>query len=231
MTFTFWSSPKMSGRKWHRDDKARRLAITRRAIAVTWTALLSVTLLAGPAHAGSADADQRFYLDQRFSSIDFSVRDLGLFASQGGFRRFEAHLVLSNSHPERTKISVAVDAGSVDMSWREAADMLRSPDFFDVRRYPEVRFQSNSVQEIARGHFAIRGSIQIRGVTQPLTLYAALTRQTQDPADHSEIVNFIVRGSLNRSTFGMTADEVFISDKVNIIIKARLKLPQAFNAD
>jgi polyisoprenoid-binding protein YceI len=218
----------MSGRKSHREGTARR-SVLEAGVAAGRTALLSVLLVAGPANAGSPGADQMFSLDQRFSSIDFSVRNLGLFASEGAFRRFEARLILNNSHPERTKISVAVDAESVDMSWHEAADMLRSADFFDVRRYPEVRFQSSSVQEPTPGHFTVRGLVQIRGVTRPLTLHAALTKQSQDRADHSEIDDFVVHASLRRSTFGMTADEVFISDNVNIIIKARLKLPQAFH--
>jgi polyisoprenoid-binding protein YceI len=219
----------MSVRKFHREDKARKSALTR-ATAGSRVALLVVTFLAGLATVRSAHADQIFYLDQRVSSIEFSVRDLGLFSSEGAFRRFEAQLVLSNSHPERTKISVTVDAGSVDMSWQQATEILRSPDFFDVRRYPEAQFQSTSVQEVATGHFVVHGLVQIRGITQSLILHAALTKQTQDPAHHSQIVQFIVRGSLERSAFGMTADGMFISDKVNILIKARLKLPQTFNA-
>jgi polyisoprenoid-binding protein YceI len=117
------------------------------------------------------------------------------------------------------------------MSWHEAADMLRSADFFDVQRYPEVWYQSSSVQELTRGHFTIRGLVQIRGITQPLTLHAVLTKQSQDLADYSQIDDFVVHASLRRSAFGMTADKVFISDNVNIVIKARLKLPQAFNAE
>ena len=220
----------MSGRNSHRESEARK-SVPKAVVAAGRTALLSVLLAAGPANAGSPGVDQTFSLDQRFSSIDFSVRNLGLFASEGAFRRFQTRLVLNNSHPERTKISVAVDAGSVDMSWHEAAEMLRSAEFFDVQRYPEVRYQSSSVQELAPGHFTIRGLIQIRGVTQPLTLQAELTKQSQDLSDHSQIDDFVVHASLRRSAFGMTADKVFISDNVNIIIKARLKLPQAFNAD
>jgi polyisoprenoid-binding protein YceI len=209
----------MSGKNSHREGKARK-SVPEAVIAAGWTALLSVFLAAAPANAGAPGVDQTFSLDQRFSSIEFSVRNL-----------FQTRLVLNNSHPERTKISVAVDAGSVDMSWHEAADMLRSADFFDVQRYPEVRYQSSSVQELTRGHFTIRGLIQIRGITQPLTLHAVLTKQSQDPADHSQIDDFVVHASLRRSAFGMTADRGFISDNVNIVIKARLKLPQTFNAE
>ena len=218
----------MSGKNSHREGKPRK-AVPEALIAAGRMALLSGVLAAGPAFAG-AGVDEVFSLDQRFSSIDFSVRNLGLFASEGVFRRFETRLVLNNSHPERTKISVAVDAGSVDMPWHQAAEMLRSADFFDVQRYPEVRYQSSSVQELAPGHFTIRGLIQIKGVTQPLTLYAVLTKQSQDLSNHSQIDDFVVHASLRRSAFGMTADKMFISDNVNIIIKARLKLPEAFNA-
>jgi polyisoprenoid-binding protein YceI len=219
----------MSSSNSHREAKAGRSILTA-VVAAGGMAILSVTLLAGPTNAGSPGADQMFSLDQRFSSIGFSVRDMGLFSSEGAFRRFEAQLVLNNSHPERTNVSVTVDAGSIDMSWHEGADMLRSPDFFDVRRYPQVRFQSTSVQEMTPGRFTVRGLVQIRGVTRPLTLRATLTNRSPDHFDHSEIADFIVQGSLSRSAFGMTTDEVFISDKVNIIIKARLKLPQAFDA-
>lgn len=219
----------MSSSNSHCEGKARK-SIVEVVIAVGRIALLCVVLLTGPATAISAGTDQMFSLDQRFGSINFSVRNLGLFSSDGAFRHFEAHFVLNNSHPERTKISVTIDAQSVDMAWHEAADMLRSADFFDVSHYPQVRFQSTSVQEMAPDHFVIHGLVQIRGVTQPLTLSAALTRLSQNVADHSEIADFIVHGSLMRSAFGMKTEETFISDKVNIVIKARLKLPRAFNA-
>jgi polyisoprenoid-binding protein YceI len=219
----------MSSSNSHCEGKDR-VSVMAAVTAVGRIALLSVLLLTGPATAVSADTDQMFSLDQRFGSIDFSVRNLGLFSSNGTFRRFEAQFVLNNSHPERTKISVTVDAESVDMSWHEAADMLRSVDFFDVSHYPQVRYQSTSVQETAPDHFEIHGLVRIRGVTQPLTLSAALTKQSQNLTDHSEIDDFIVYGSIMRSSFGMTTDETFISDRVNIVIKARLKLPRSFNA-
>jgi polyisoprenoid-binding protein YceI len=72
--------------------------------------------------------------------------------------------------------------------------------------------------------------VQITGVTRPLTLHAALASQSLDLTEHSEIAEFIAHGSLSRSEFKMTRDKVFILDKVNIIIKARPKLPQAFDA-
>jgi len=82
----------MSDRKSHRGGNARK-PVQAILIGIGRTVLLSLMLSAGAANAGSTGADRQFSLDQRFGSIDFSVRHLGLFSSQGEFRRFEAHLV------------------------------------------------------------------------------------------------------------------------------------------
>lgn len=220
----------MSDRKLHRGGSTRK-PVQAVLKGIGRIAILTLVMLsAEAASAGTAAPDRQFSLDQRFGSIGSSVRHLGLFSSQGEFRKFEAHLVLNGSHPEHTKISVAVEAGSVDMSWGEGADMLRSPDFFDVQRYPEVRFRSTSVQPVSPGHFMIGGLVRIRGVTRALTLDAVLTKRDVDARTKAEVADFIIRGSLSRSAFGMTADEVFISDKVNIVIKARLELPRGAEA-
>ena len=163
-------------------------------------------------------------LDQRFGTIAFSVSHLGLFSSAGEFRRFAAHLVLDGAHPERTQINVEVEAGSVQMSWGEAADMLRSDDFLNVRRYPAMRFTSTSVASVAPDRYVIHGMLQMRGVTRPLTLAARLTGRHTDPVRHDQQADFVVSGSLRRSAFGMTSDEGIISDRVTLKITAHLDL-------
>ncbi len=173
----------------------------------------------------AASAGNRYALDPRYSTIEFSVRHLGLFASQGRFRRFVATLVIDEAHPERTSIAVDVDAASVDMAWQDAADMLRSPDFFDVRRHPDVKFTSAAVEAIAPGRYRIGGLLEIRGVVQPATLNAILTNRGPDAAaGGAEVTDFVVTGGLRRSAFGMVAEPAFISDNVDITIHARIAL-------
>ncbi len=111
----------------------------------------------------AAHAEEPYSLDQRFGTIAFSVSHLGLFSLRGEFRRFDARLVLGAGHLDRTRISVVVDAASVDMPWQEAAEMLRGPDFFDVKRYPESRFTSTSVDTVPPDHYVVHGLIEIRG--------------------------------------------------------------------
>ena len=97
-----------------------------------------------------AGAESTYALDQKFGSIDFSVDNVGLFTSEGQFKRFQASLTIDEAHPERTSINVDVDAGSVDMPWEDGVKMLRSADYFDVQNFPRVQFKSLTVQALTR---------------------------------------------------------------------------------
>lgn len=209
----------MPGRRCGRwADRAWR----RMALALPVAALLA---------AAPACAEQAYSLNQKFGRIEFSVSHLGLFSSEGTFDRFNANLILDAEHPERTRISVDVSAASIDMPWQDGSAMLRSPDFFDAQHYPDVRFMSTSVEAVAPGRYAIRGLIEIRGVTRPLVLDAKLVRRHHPDAAHGAgVAEFVVTGHLSRSAFGMTADEMFISDEVGITIDARIDLGRLAHA-
>ena len=197
-----------------------------RGAARGWLIVLAVMCFAVQARAQGTYA-----LDQRFGSIEFTVDNLGLFTSKGEFKRFSASLTIDEAHPERTQISVEVDAGSVDMFWEDGIKMLRSPEYFDVQRYPAVHFRSAKVEAIAPDHYLIRGGLEIRGITQPFVLDAKMTDRRKDPVRNLEIANFVVTGALKRSEFGMTADQSFISDTVKLRITAHIQLTPVGHAN
>jgi polyisoprenoid-binding protein YceI len=178
--------------------------------------LLGLLFITTPATAGL------YTIDQRFGTIAFTVSNLDLFHSRGTFRRWQGQLTIDPAHPEQTHIEVVIDLPSVEMSWAEAAATVRSPPFFDVTRYPEAHFVSSTVRRVAPGRYRITGSLQLRGVTQPVTLGAVLTRGDREGS--TEIANFVVTGTLHRAAFGMTADPLFISDRVRLEISVRLRL-------
>lgn len=182
--------------------------------------LVLATLSPGPAASGA----ETYAIDQRFGDIAFKVRNFGLFSSDGTFRRFTGQLTIDEAHPENTRIAVVIDVGSVAMGWAAAVEMLRSPAYFDVARYPNARFTSTRVIPGGAGSYAIEGLLQIRGVTQPVELHAALVGRHAAPQAGVEIADFVVTGLLRRSMFGMTANQGFISDRVDLRIDARVRL-------
>jgi polyisoprenoid-binding protein YceI len=170
----------MSERRFgHGDDRDGSLdwltilrCVWRRVfLAVPLTAFLAV---------GSARSEESYSINPTYGSIVFSVSHLGLFSSQGQFRHFHGSLLLDGSHPEWTRISVAVDAASADMPSQDETAMLQSPDFFDVLKHPDVHFKSTSVKPVAPNRYVVHGQIEIRGITEPLILNAKLVGRHQD---------------------------------------------------
>ncbi len=109
--------------------------------------------------------------------------------------------------------------------------MLRSADFFDVLRFPAIRFTSASVDALAQDRYAVRGTVEIRGVSQPMVLQTRLVSRYSDPVRRAEIAEFLATGTLQRSAFGMKTDQTMISDRVDITISARIQLGETFRAD
>lgn len=172
-----------------------------------------------------------YTLDQHDAQIDFSVRNLRMFSSSGDFQRFRTSVELDGAHPERSTINVDVDATSVYMAWRDGTEMLRSPDFFDVKRFPVIHFSSTQVKPEGGDHFTVLGRLQIRSVAQPLVLDVRLLGRHSDPHLGVDVADFVATGSLQRSAFGMASDRMLISDQVNITIHARIALQAPNHAD
>ena len=188
---------------------------------------LLAALVGGAGLAPMARAQGLYRIDQHYGGIEFTVSDMGLFASHGMFDRFMGRLIIDPLHPEHTKIDVKVDAGSVTMPWDEGVALLRSADFFDVQRYPDISFRSTAVEALGPDHYRVLGQLRIRGVTHVQVLDALLVDRHTDPAHGADVADFVVSGALKRSAFGMVADPVFISDTVAIRIHARIMLDHA----
>jgi len=186
--------------------------------------LSAALLMLGLVLPASAQSGALYAIDPRTGQIEFTVSHLGLFHSHGQFTRFDSKLNIDSQHPERTAISVVIHMASVAMSWENAADLLRSAEFFDAARYPEAHFTSTAVVPASAGHYTVKGNLEVHGVTHPIELDADLVDRHLDPRTDTEVGDFIVQGHLQRSAFGMTADPEFISDRVDLRISAHIQL-------
>ncbi len=165
-----------------------------------------------------------YRIDQRYGTVEFSLGILGMFDVQGRFPHFEGELLLDLDQPERSHVDVAIDASAVEMPLREQVDLLRSEAYFDVARHPTERFVSTSIQALSPTHYVIHGTLRIRGVTQPQDLDATVRDRRVDQARGVEVADFVVRGEIQRSAFGMAADRMMVSDKVKLDIRVHLEV-------
>jgi polyisoprenoid-binding protein YceI len=159
-------------------------------------------------------------VDSVHSSVEFQVKHLGIATVKGQFTEFEGTLEVG---PENTVAYGTVQVASVNTREPQRDEHLRSPDFFDAARYPEIAFRSTALRPLDEDTFEIDGDISIHGVTRPLTLKAVLEGTETDPQGHDR-VGLSAVAQLLRSDFEMKfnaalgSGNMLVSDKVKILI-------------
>ncbi len=144
-------------------------------------------------------------LDKSHSSLEFSVRHMGLATVRGRFRGFEVDADV-NERGEPVAVKVTVDAASIDTGVADRDGHLRSPDFLDVANHPEIVFEARSFGRDGDAH-VVEGELTIRGVTRPVTLRGEINGPIRDPWGNERFAADL-EGRLDRRDFGLTWNKV-----------------------
>jgi polyisoprenoid-binding protein YceI len=164
----------------------------------------------------------RWAVDPSHSSIEFQVKHLGIASVRGHFANFGGTLEIGEDLAS-AKAYGTVDAGSVDTNDEARDAHLRSPDFFDVERYPEIRFESREITPKGDETFEITGDLTMHGESHELKLEAEITGTEQDPYGNDR-VGLEITGQLNRGDYGMTFNQVLGSGNALVSDKVKLQL-------
>jgi polyisoprenoid-binding protein YceI len=160
-------------------------------------------------------------VDPVHSSVEFHVKHLGIATVKGVFKDFEGTLEVG---PEGVSAYGSVKVESVDTREPQRDGHLRSPDFFDAEKYPEITFKSTAIRPIDDDEFEIEGDFTIHGVTQTLKLKATL-EGTETGMQGEERVGISATAQINRSDYDMKfnmalgSGNVVVSDKVKILLE------------
>ena len=161
-------------------------------------------------------------IDPAHSKVGFAVKHMGIATVRGEFTEFEGTLEIAEDLSS-AKAYGTVKATSVDTNEPQRDDHLRSPDFFDVAQYPELRFESTSVEALDDEEFRITGKLTIHGVTNDVVLHADLQGTDIDPWGN-ERVGLEVTGQLSRGDYGMKFNQALGSGNMLVADKIKLAL-------
>jgi polyisoprenoid-binding protein YceI len=112
-------------------------------------------------------------LDPAHSQIEFAVKHMMVTTVRGQFRKFTTEVDFDEEHPERSSVVAHIEASSIDTGMEARDAHLRSADFFDAEKNPELTFRSTGIHAVGDG-FKIDGDLTIRGETRPITLDAEI---------------------------------------------------------
>src|SRR5215472_12297014 len=161
-------------------------------------------------------------VDPAHSKVGFAVKHMGIATVRGEFTSFEGTLELGEDLSS-AKVHGTVKTESVDTNEPQRDDHLRSPDFFDAAQFPELRFESTSIEALDEEEFRITGRLTIHGVTNDIVLHADFEGTDIDPWGN-ERVALEVTGQLSRGDYEMKFNQalgsgnMLVSDKVNLAL-------------
>jgi polyisoprenoid-binding protein YceI len=184
---------------------------------------LTVALLAVSSSSEAADA---YTIDKSHADLLFSIGHAGFTQKHGSFRDFQGVLQFDEARPENSKVEVTVQTASVDTAHAGRDQDLRSENFLDSSKYPEMRFESTKVVAGKDQEFRVEGNLTLHGVTKPLVLNARLNKAGPNPFDKTPTLGFSATGKLTRSDFGITTFLPLIGDVVEITIDAEFRRAQ-----
>lgn len=162
--------------------------------------------------------------DLSHSSVNFHVRHLMVSKVHGRFSLWGGTLEIDNDDITKSRVDVSIDATSVDTKEEKRDAHLRSADFFDVEKFPELTFKSTAVEKIGNEELVITGDLTIHGVTRSVKLAVELGGVAKDPWGGTR-TGFSAKTSFNRKDFGLgwnsvlEAGGVLVGEKVEITLE------------
>lgn len=142
-------------------------------------------------------------VDPTHSALEFVARYAVFTLVRGRFTAFSGTVVLDPLHLGATQIDVDIDASSVDTAMPERDAHLRTEDFFDVERHPQISFRSRGATVLAAGRYTVHGDLTVRGITQPVRLDVDVYGRAPDLLGNSRI-GLRATARVNRALWGIT---------------------------
>jgi len=165
----------------------------------------ALALAAGLALPGAASvppaATGSYSVDKTHSEVGFQVRHF-VSKVRGGFADFSGSIRIDAEKPEASHVEFTVKVASIDTKEPKRDAHLKSPDFFDAEKYPEIRFVSRKVVPAGEARYDVTGDLTMRGVTKEVTLPVIFTGFVKTPFD-DERAGFETSLTLNRKEFGI----------------------------
>ena len=169
----------------------------------------------------------RWELDPENSSAEFVCRHV-LSKVRGMLSKPSGSILLDDAHPANSKITATVDVRTITTGVEERDAHLKSPDFFDVAKYPAITFVSTAVSRSSATSYAVMGNLTMHGVTKSVTL--AVT--ASPPFNHAGGIRRGIEAttSVNRKDFGLRWEfpgegpGIVVGDTIQITINAELVL-------
>lgn len=193
-------------------------------------ALVLFAVTASPLLSSAAPTEWK--IDTVHSSAQFAVRHMMVSTVRGEFGNVSGTATIDDADLTKSSVTAEIDAATINTREPKRDEHLRSPDFFDVAKFPKLTFKSTKVEKVG-AQIKVTGDLTMHGVTKSVVLTGdAPTATVKDPYGNGKR-GVSVTTKLSRKEFGLAwnkaieAGGVAVSDEVNITIDLELNQAKA----
>ena len=176
------------------------------------------------AMAAPALAETVWDIDPAHTSVQFSIRHMMISNVRGEFTKVAGTVRGDQADPTRAQVEATIDTTSLDTREPKRDEHLKSPDFFDVAKYPTMTFKSKKIEKVGEGRYKVTGDLTLHGVTREVVLDVdGPTPPMTDPRG-SVRAGAEATAKINRQDFGIKWSKaldgggVMVGDEVAITI-------------
>lgn len=162
-------------------------------------------------------AQTKWQVDKAHAKVGFTVTHLSLSEVDGNFKKFDASITSSKSDFSDAVFEMTTDVASVNTDNEMRDNHIKSPDFFDAAKYPQITFKSQTITKIDDKKYKLTGELTMHGVTKQVNLNLTLNGIGKDMRTQKPIAGFKVTGTINRNDFGVGhMPSTVVSDEIEI---------------
>jgi polyisoprenoid-binding protein YceI len=158
------------------------------------------------AQQASAGTPKNYVIDAAHSSAGFKVKHL-MSKTAGHFQDFSGSFTFDDSNPKNFKGAFVIKTASIFTNQPKRDAHLKSADFFDVEKHPEITFSPKEFKQAGKGRYKLTGDMAMHGVTKAVTFDVEYLGGGKDPWGN-EKVGFTASTKINRKDFGLTWNKV-----------------------
>ncbi|MFS0780142.1 YceI family protein [Bacillus sp. 1P06AnD] len=173
----------------------------------------------------------KYTVDTSHSNIGFQVKHMMVSKVKGTFENYTAEVIAADlADLASANISFAFEMASISTKSEDRDNHLKSADFFDTEKYPEMTFKSTSIAG-SGSDYKVTGDLTIKDVTKPVTFDVAYNGKGTNPWGQ-EVYGFDAEASINREEFGLTWNTtletggVLVGKDIKILVELELN-PEA----
>jgi polyisoprenoid-binding protein YceI len=166
-------------------------------------------------------------LDPYHTQVEFSAKHLGMMTVRGNFDELSATADIDPEHPETASVEVTISAASIRTNNGIRDNDLRSPNFLEVDKYPEITFKSTGVEVTGADHYTLTGDLTIKGTTHAVSLAVLKYGEFNDPGMMGHRISYSATAKINRRDFGLSFNAILdgrmvVSEEIQIQIEGEL---------